>query len=304
MVGTAPVAVRGFSLVSKGGSSVSKLLEIHADDVKGLKEEAASRLAEGSMSERPYCNDVFFLRYCVDDEAAGEDGSTTLRERLAETLKWREGPGSEICHAAIRAVEEATSSGKWNNDPVMSNAPHSSTIQKFLNDRNMMTTTMASGDLVYCIRAGQIDDNELTSELGVENLSDFFLYAKEVNALVANDRSLESDRLLGVLTANDLDGVKLIGGSADFRKALSLASKRAEGLYPATAGPSLLLNLPRLVNALVKLFTPLFPPSVNARLKFAKSETIKSVPTLRDLSTNGGSAREAFLDEIDGILGA
>lgn len=72
---------------------------------------------------------------------------------------------------------------------------------------------------------------------------------------------MQTDRLIQVLTANDLTGIKLVGGSGDFRRALSASSKQATLIYPTSyTGPTLLVNLPPLLNALVKLFTPLFPP--------------------------------------------
>jgi len=298
---------------------VSKLLEQYASDIRSLREQAAATLGVTSSSDddgvpAPYSNDVFFLRYCLDcpDDAEGE-----RTRRLKDNLEWRQsGRGREICRAALEAVQTATSSREndkgWNNDPVLALAPHSSVVSEFFTTKSTITTTLEeTGDLVYCIRAGQIDDVKLMDTLGagtadgreaaVGRLVDFFLYAKEVNALVANDRSLRSDRLLSVLTANDLSGVKLIGGSADFRKALSVSSKQASALYPATAGPTLLLNLPPLLNALVKLFTPLFPPDVNARLKFARGPCIKDVATLDDISS-GGSRRGDFQKEIRDVL--
>ena len=44
-----------------------------------------------------------------------------------------------------------------------------------------------------------------------DEMVDFFVYCKEVNAQVANQKSLASDRFVSVLVANDLSGVKLIG---------------------------------------------------------------------------------------------
>lgn len=133
----------------------------------------------------------------------------------------------------------------------------------------------------------------------VDSLVDFFLYCKEVNALVANDQSLDQNRLVTVITVNDLNGLQLIGGDATFRQALSAASKKANNLYPALAGPTLLLNLPFLLSALVKLFTPLFPPEVRARLKFERGP-LQDVKELLDIS-HGGKDRPAFMKELDAL---
>jgi hypothetical protein len=62
-------------------------------------------------------------------------------------------------------------------------------------------------------------------------------------------------------------------------------------------GPTLLLNLPRLMSALVKLFTPLFPPEINARLKFERGPLV-DVAELMDISY-GGKDRDTFLKELE-----
>ncbi len=62
-------------------------------------------------------------------------------------------------------------------------------------------------------------------------------------------------------------------------------------------GPTLLLNLPRVMSALVKLFTPLFPPEINARLKFERGPLV-DVTDLMDISY-GGKDREVFLKDLE-----
>jgi CRAL/TRIO domain len=281
---------------------VSALLQTYADDITKLKQETQSIVGEKKMEQRPYNNDVFFLRYCVDDKGIDD---------LQRVLSWREGDGKAICEAAVHAVQKASSSSsssrnsdswkpQWDNTPVRDGAPNAAKINPYLTPTTTLTTSTSQGDLVYCIRAGLIDDVSLMKSLdSVDELVDFFLYCKEVNAIVANDRSQQIDQLLSVITVNDLDGLKLIGGDATFRQALSAASKQANDLYPALAGPTLLLNLPRLVSALVKLFTPLFPPEVQKRLKFERGP-LQNVKELIDISY-GGKDRESFLKDIDAL---
>jgi len=119
-----------------------------------------------------------------------------------------------------------------------------------------------------------------------------------VNSRVALARTAASGSLVGVVTVNDLSGIDPFAGK-DLRAALSQASKvmhaiiaacaylprcaqrlqslysrvvtavsplcetrasqRTASLYPGIAGPTLLVNLPALLGAIVKLFTPLFP---------------------------------------------
>jgi hypothetical protein len=281
---TLPLTTQAFGVQDP----VSVLLQRHVSDISRLKEETQAIV--GNIDRTPYNNDVFYLRYCIEDKGV---------ENLKKTLEWRQGEGKTVCEAAVAAFQAATSTGKWDNSPVRDGAPHAIGINQYITPTTTLTTSSSKGDLVYCIRAGLIDDVALMATCSVDNLVEFFLYCKEINALVANDRSLEQDKLLYVITVNDLNGLNLIGGEAKFREALSAASKKSNALYPALAGPTLLLNLPRLLSALVKIFTPLFPPEVNARLKFERGP-LKDVEDLIDISY-GGKDRESFLKDLDNL---
>jgi hypothetical protein len=278
---------------------VSKLLSDHATQITELRKIVSSTVGEeAANSQSPYNSDVFYLRYCLEDDSSAA-------ERLKSMVDWRQSvAGKAVCEAAVAAVEEATASSdgrSWNNEPVRTAALHASKINQYITPSNCITTTSSADDLVYCIRAGAIDDNSLMKTVTVEQMVEFFLYVKEVLFLTANLRSKETDKLLSVITANDLSGVKLVGGSADFRNALSQSSKQANRIYPvALTGPTLLLNLPKLLSALVKLFTPLFPAAVRERIKFVQGP----LSDVSDLSQVGrtGRKREAFVKQLDEIL--
>ena len=130
-----------------------------------------------------------------------------------------------------------------------------------------------------------------------ENMVDFLAYGKEVVSLVANDRSLKTDKVVYLITVNDLKGLDIIGGDDTFRKALSASSKQATKLYPGLKGPTLIFNLPRLLSQLVKIFTPLFPKEVAARLKFERGP-LEKVEELVDVNY-GGKFREEFMDDVN-----
>lgn len=269
---------------------VSALLQTHTSDIARLKQETQDVIGSTDMGSAPYNNDIFYLRYCLDEKGTAMS--------LQDNLAWRRGEGKHICEAAVSAFEKATAGGKWDNDPVRDGAPNAALINKHITPSTSLTTSSSQGDLVYSVRAGLIDDKALMASLdSVDVLVDFFLYCKEINALVANDRSLDKDKMLYVITVNDLTGLPLIGGDATFRQALSAASTQANLLYPSMNGPTLLLNLPRVVSAIVKLFTPLFPKEVQARLKFERGP-LKNVEELMDI-TYGGKDRDAFLKDLD-----
>ena len=285
------VGALGFSLSDK---PVSFLISENADKISSLKEVAAA-----IASDAPE-DDVFYLRYAL----TGAD-EEEMKSRLEENVRWRSsGEGRLVCDAAKVAIEKATSGDDWNNDPVRAAAPYASVVNDFITEASIVTTSSRAGDLIYCIRAASIDDTALMNAISVENLAKFFLYTKEVNAAVANQRSIGSDRLVCVCTANDLSGVKVIGGSAEFRKALSAASQKANELYPTLSGPSLLLNLPRLLTALVKIFTPLFPEEVRKKIKFARGP-LSDVTALNEIlagSGGDGSKRDNFLTAVEELI--
>lgn len=270
---------------------VSALLKTYATDISSLKEEAKSIVGADAFDQVPYSNDVFYLRYCLEDKGV---------EEMKKTLAWRQGEGKAMCDAATTAFQAATADGGWNNKPIRDAAPNAEIVNEFINESTGFTTSSSKGDILYCIRAGKIDDNALMSKISVEDLITFFLYSKEIVALAANDRSLKDDKMTYVLTVNDLSGLKLIGGDASFRSALGDSSKQANELYPALGGPTLLLNLPRLVSALVKLFTPLFPEKVRERIKFEQGP-LKKVEDLVNIAP-GGKDRDSFLADIDKIV--
>jgi hypothetical protein len=275
---------------------VSQLLTQHAATIADLKSFTTEKV--GSIAEEPYSNDVFYLHFCLQEA----DGGDAAKDALDTCLAWRLGAGQSICESTTQAIAEAAQAGGgWKNQPVLAAAPYSKLISQYLTPTNVVTTVNTAGDLVYCIRAGKVDDNALMSTVTVDQLKEFFLYVKEVNARVSFQRSIDTDRLCTVVTANDLSGVKLIGGSADFRTALSESSKVAATIYPKTInGPTLLVNLPGLLNALVKLFTPLFPESVKARLKFAKLDVLAQTDSLMEVSTTADTPRrKEFLEALD-----
>ena len=297
----APFA-RAFS--SPKGKTLSIILQENYGPLRNLRKKAASSgiLSAQDLSSPPYDNNVFFLRFCLEhpgDEKAQVD-------QLHKALEWRQ-KNRPVCDAALRAYQEATTSanGAWNNDPVLQQAPFSKVIAPFLLG-NVVTSTIVraddqTNDLLYCIRAGFINDKEMMQSVTKDQLVEFFLYVKEIHHLVANDMSLKQNQLVQVITANDLTKVQLVGGSADFRQALSQASQQSSQVYPHLNGPTLLLNLPRLLNQLVSIFTVLFPASVKKRLKFGKAASWSSLTDVLAI-TNDPAQRKVLLEELNGLL--
>lgn len=281
------------SAIISSKPSLQSLLTTHQSEIDSLKSIATSISTNEAISPK---NDVFYLRYILEPAYADADERETA---LKSNIDWRMNEGLSIVTSAHDAIALAVSSddGRWKNDPVRQAAPHSSKINEYITTTQCITTTLPStNDLVYCIRAGKIDDAALMSAVSIDDMVDFFLYCKEVNAQIADRNSLQSDSLVKIITCNDLTSVKLIGGSKDFRSSLSLASKKANGLYPSLNGKTLLLNLPKLLGALVKLFTPLLPKAVVERISFANGP-LGSVEDLREIVL-GGKGREEFVKEV------
>jgi len=289
-----------FSTSPSSTSSVQALLSGNQEQIQSLKNVAKSISTDDDDDAVVPTNDVFYLRYLL--ETSYENDNERI-EALKRNLEWRKSDGKQIVMSAHDAIKAARSgdenSKKWNNKPVEQAAPHSDRIGKYLTSVQCITTSLpSSNDLVYIVRAGKIDDKALMSSVSVDEMIEFFLYVKEVNAAIADIRSVETDSLIKVITCNDLSGVKLVGGSSDFRSALSLSSKKAVELYPALSGRSLLLNLPSLLGALVKLFTPLFPDAVRKRIRFEKCRPLKNVDNLMQV-VERGAVRDEFIEQID-----
>lgn len=257
---------------------------------------AANKGAVDSLgSIAPDMSELTRLRYVLafDEKAVQE-------RNVRDTVAWRAGKGKAIVDAAAAAVAEAQSGGAWNNEPVIKAAPNSQKISKYITPKNILTLSADSGDLVYVIRASAIDDKALMDEVSVEELTDFLIYAKEVHNLIANARTEKTGRLCRVIFANDVSGIRKPPDSR-FQKTLTESSKGYEKLYPSLAGPTMILNLPFILQAFIALFKPLFPKTVQARLKFERAPYLAKMTDMSKLATDS-SAKTSFLSELTGLV--
>ena len=222
------------------------------------------------------------------------------KDALNEAVRWRSAEGKAIVESAAEAVAKATAGGGWDNAPVRDAAPHAALINQFVTPKNILTMTTNAGDLVYVIRASGVDDKVMMSKVSVDQVVEFFLFVKEVHLLVCNARSERTGRLCNVIFANDITGTRKAPDPL-FGKALTASSKSFEKLYPGLAGPTMILNLPFILQAFVALFKPLFPKTVQARLKFEKAPYLSKLNELTPLTTDE-NAKKSFLGEIDSIL--
>ena len=259
-----------------------KLLEKQRATVDALKDVA------------PDFSEVALLRFALAFPTQSE-----ATKALKETLAWRSGAGSEIVAAAGAAYKEAFATGKYNNAPVRDGAPHAKTINQYITEKNILTMSTAEGDLVYVIRASLIDDTKMMRQVSVAQLVEFLLYVKEIHALVADARSARTGRLCTVVFANDISGISQIP-DRKFSQALTQSSEQYEKLYPSLAGATLITNLPFILQAFVGLFTPLFPQSLQDRLKFVPAPYLGKLKDLTPLA--GGASRKVFLGELKRLL--
>merc|ERR1719362_1464731 len=133
-------------------------------------------------------------------------------------------------------------------------------------------------------------------QVSVAQLTEFLLYVKEIHALVADARSARTGRLCTVVFANDISGISQIP-DRKFSQALTQSSQQYEKLYPSLAGPTMILNLPRVLQTFIGLIKPLFPKTVQDRLTFARAPVLKGLKDLTPL-TNDETTRKSFLAEI------
>jgi len=288
------IFVAAFS--APASSSLQSLLATHQSSIASLRDTATTITQDKAVAPQ---NDVFYLRYVLNDSYKNDEQRIAA---LKSNLEWRMNDGNAIVTSARSAINAAmqTENGKFNNEPIRNAAPNANIINEYLTTTQCITTSLPStNDLIYCIRAGKIDDKGLMSKVSIDQMVDFFLYCKEVNAMVADMRSVQSDALLKIVTCNDLKGVKLVGGSSDFRASLSAASKKANELYPSLNGRTLMLNLPTLLGPLVKIFKLLLPKAVTQRLRF-ENGPLSEVEDLREVA-EGGVGREEFVGQVNAL---
>jgi len=267
------------------------------------RNSAVDLLPDGVAEADSQAAETWLLRFVVSRSGSSAPPSislSSLEEEVLASLEWRaSAQGRPIVDAAREGYTKAISGEKpWNNEPVLAAAPHSAEIRPFFTPAKLLTMRNANNDgLIYVIRAGQVNDKSLMSKVDADELADFFLYAKAVNERVAARLSANTGKLSSVVTVNDLSGVDLFGDSR-FRDALSAASKTADSIFPGLAAETILLNLPFLVRTLVKVFTPLFPPSVQKKLKFSAFD-IAPPEVLVDQASSG---RAAFIADVNKAL--
>lgn len=283
----ASVAVE--SLMKEG--NVASIIDEVAELTAQVRSGAAGVLPGEAGEARSACARTWLLRFASSSDGDGADAET-LAKAVEASIAWRLGEGLKISEAACEAYALATAQANaWDNEPVLSRAPHSKKIGPYFTPAKLLTLRNARNDgLIYAIRAGQIDDKKLMAEVSADDLTDFFLYAKAVNERAAHDIARKTGVLATVVTCNDLSGVDLFGDTR-FRNALSRASKKADAIYPGLAAETILFNLPAFLRALVNIFKPLFPPSVQQKLKFATF-------AFRD---NNDSQDKSFLDRASPI---
>ena len=197
-------------------------------------------------------------------------------------------------------MAKSTEGGGWDNAPVRDMAPHAGVINPFITPENIVTLSTDAGDLVYVVRASQIEDKAMMEKVSVDNLVEFLLYVKEVHSLVVNARSERTGRLCNVIFANDITNTRK-APDPQFSKALAASSKSYQDLYPSLAGPTMILNLPFILQAFVGFFKPLFPKAVQAKLRFEKAPFLSKLNDLTPLTTDA-SMKTGFLNEVANIL--
>eukprot|EP00403_Amphidinium_massartii_P019296 CAMPEP_0178414628 /NCGR_PEP_ID=MMETSP0689_2-20121128/23134_1 /TAXON_ID=160604 /ORGANISM="Amphidinium massartii, Strain CS-259" /LENGTH=377 /DNA_ID=CAMNT_0020035923 /DNA_START=177 /DNA_END=1308 /DNA_ORIENTATION=- len=238
-------------------SSVFLIKEEFSGELKAL------RSACGDMLDETH-DDDWLVRFLLEKKGDVAEAKANIKK----VLDWRAGEGKDIVERAAKAVAEAQADGGWNNAPVFAAAPYSDKIGKYITPQCLLVLSTSKGDIISMIRAAAVPSKEMMAEVSVSELIDFFIYAREVNFLIATKRTKESSRLCRLVAANDLTGVSSFPDK-DFQEALSGASAKAVELYPGLAGPTVLLNLPFLARAIVGLLLPLFPGAVKEKVKFA-----------------------------------
>lgn len=276
----------GRAATEKEDCSLEYLSKKHDKTVKGIRELCGDQIPDD-------WDDVKLLRFAMQHESASD-----AAENVKEVLAWRTGEGSKICAAAKEAITKATAGGGWDNTPVFQAAPHSDRISKHITPAQMVVVSTKAGDLVTCIRASTIDSEQLMKEVTEEEMTEFFIYAREINSAIAETRTRATGHVSRLIAANDLTGVSKFPDQA-FQNALTGSAKRAVTLYPGYSGPTILLNLPWLARMLVSILTPLFPGAVREKIKFARGP-MAYMENLQDILKE--PTRSMFVDDLQAVM--
>ncbi|CAE6940215.1 unnamed protein product [Symbiodinium natans] len=164
----------------------------------------------------------------------------------------------------------------------------------YLSDLNPI---VADGNFVPK-HAGDKDSEKLMKEVSEEEMTEFFIYAREVNSAMAELRTRATGHVCRLISANDLTGVSKFPDQS-FQNALTGSAKRAVTLYPGYSGPTVLLNLPWLARMLVSILTPLFPGAVREKIKFARGP-MAYMKDLEDVIKE--PTRGMFVDDLQAVL--
>jgi len=279
-------ALLGRAAAEKEDMDLEKISKKYADEVKQIR-----RLCTAVPED---WDDVKVMRFAMQHPGDPKAAADNVKEVLA----WRAGEGLPVVTAAAAAIAKATAKGGWDNTPVFEAAPHSSKVGKYITPKQMVVVSTKGGDLVTCIRAATIDSESLMKEVKEQEMVEFFLYAREVNTIIAEKRTRATGRVVKLISANDLTGVSKFPDSA-FSAALTGSAKKAVTLYPGYSGPTVLLNLPWIARLLVSFLTPLFPGAVREKLKFARNP-ISYMDDLEDICKEPTKAR--FVADMQEIL--
>lgn len=266
--------------------TTKELMKLHQAQVNEIR-----RLCKDLPAEY---DEEKLLRFAVQHPGNAAAAAANVREVLA----WRRGEGAKIVAAAAAAVAKAKEGGRWDNGPVLAAAPHVERIGKYITPAQMVVVSTKTGDLVTCIRASTIDSETMMNEVTEQEMIDFFLYAREVNTLIADERSRKAGLLTRLIAANDLTDVSKFPAKG-FQNALTGSAKKAVTLYPGYAGPTVLLNLPWVARVLVGILIPLFPGAVRDKIKFATGP-MSYMKDLKDITKE--PTRSIFVDDLQAVL--
>lgn len=286
---------------AKATSRRSALIRRRAEEIEDWSLEFISKKYAPEVAKiRELCkelpedyDDIKLMRYAMQHPGKPEDAAANVKEVLA----WRQGEGAQLCEAAAKAIEKAQEGGGWDNAPVLAAAPYADKISKYITPSQMVVVSTKVGDLVTCIRASTIDSEALMKEVSEEEMTEFFIYAREVNSAIAELRT-RAGHVCRLISANDLTGVSKFPDQA-FQNALTGSAKKAVTLYPGYSGPTVLLNLPWLARMLVSVLTPLFPGAVRDKIKFARTP-MDYMKDLKDVVKE--PLRTNFADDIQAVM--
>ncbi|CAE8636335.1 unnamed protein product [Polarella glacialis] len=122
-------------------------------------------------------------------------------------------------------------------------------------------------------RSGLCNAQALMASVTVEEIAEYFLWERQVAFIEVCKTSQETDKLVLMVSVNDLDGASIITGrEPKFFEAVKLSSETSAGLFPLLTRKHVMVNSGFLLDTLYRVVSVIMPQRVLDKVAFMSCE--------------------------------